>query len=341
MIKLTEYAKCAGCASKMGPGELSTALSSLPKDTDPRLLVGRETFDDAAVYKLTDDLAIVQTVDFFAPIMDDPYRFGRVAATNALSDVYAMGGTPITAMNVVAFPEKSLPLEVLTEILRGGQDAVHAAGAKLVGGHTVIDEEPKYGLSVTGTVHPDKILSNKGAQVGDVLVLTKPLGTGILSTAAKRGVLIPEYLDSMYESMITLNDTASWWAVQLGFKCATDITGFSLLGHASHIARASKVQLCITYDTIPTLPGVVTLWDTDEFVTGGGKRNRKWLEDKVDWGDIDEPIIRLLTDPQTSGGLLVCVPYDKVGVYLSVVRNSTVIGEVRAYNEGDKLINII
>jgi len=341
MIKLTEYAKCAGCASKMGPGELSTALSSLPKDTDPRLLVGRETFDDAAVYKLTDDLAIVQTVDFFAPIMDDPYRFGRVAATNALSDVYAMGGTPITAMNVVAFPEKSLPLEVLTEILRGGQDAVHAAGAKLVGGHTVIDEEPKYGLSVTGTVHPDKILSNKGAQVGDVLVLTKPLGTGILSTAAKRGRLIPEYIDTMYESMITLNDTASWWAVQLGLKCATDITGFSLLGHSSHIARASKVQLCITYDTIPTLPGVVTLWDTDEFVTGGGKRNRKWLEDKVDWGDIDEPIIRLLTDPQTSGGLLVCVPYDKVGVYLSVVRNSTVIGEVREYNEGDSLIKII
>jgi selenide,water dikinase len=345
MIKLTEYAKCAGCASKMGPGELSTALSPLPKDTDPRLLVGRETFDDAAVYKLTDDIAIVQTVDFFAPIMDDPYRFGRVAATNALSDVYAMGGTPITAMNIVAFPEKSLPLEVLTEILRGGQDAVHAAGAKLVGGHTVIDEEPKYGLSVTGTVHPDKILSNTGARVGDILVLTKPLGTGILSTAAKRDCLIPEYLDTMYESMITLNDNASRWAVELGLKCATDITGFSLLGHASHIARASKVQLCIEYGTIfdiPTLPGVFDFWDTDEFVTGGGKRNRKWLEDKVDWDGIDERCIRLLTDPQTSGGLLVCVPPDKVKQYITNVPTSTIIGEVRAYEDCDhKLIKVI
>jgi selenide,water dikinase len=341
MIKLTEYAKCAGCASKMGPGELSTALSSLPKDTDPRLLVGRETFDDAAVYKLTDDIAIVQTVDFFAPIMDDPYRFGRVAATNALSDVYAMGGTPITAMNVVAFPEKSLPLEVLTEILRGGQDAVHAAGAKLVGGHTVIDEEPKYGLSVTGTVHPDKILSNKGANVGDVLVLTKLLGTGILSTAGKRGVLIPEYLDSMYESMITLNDNASKWAVELGMKCATDITGFSLLGHASHIARASNVQLCITRD-IPTLSGVVELVTTDEYVTGGGKRNRKWLENKVDWNEVDEQTIRVLTDPQTSGGLLVCVPPDKVKHYITNVPTSTIIGEVRAYEDcDDKLIKVI
>jgi selenide,water dikinase len=255
-----------------------------------------------------------------------------------------MGGTPITAMNVVAFPEKSLPLEVLTEILRGGQDAVHAAGAKLVGGHTVIDEEPKYGLSVTGTVHPDKILSNKGAQPGDVLVLTKKLGTGILSTAAKRGVLIPEYLDTMYESMITLNDAASYWAVQLGFKCATDITGFSLLGHASHIARASNVQLCIEYGTIfdiPTLPGVFDFWETDEFVTGGGKRNRKWLDDKVDWGGVDERSIRLLTDPQTSGGLLVCVPPEKVKDYLSHVPQASVIGEVREYNEGDKLIKII
>jgi selenide,water dikinase len=233
----------------------------------------------------------------------------------------------------------------LTEILRGGQDAVHAAGAKLVGGHTVIDEEPKYGLSVTGTVHPDKILSNKGAQPGDVLVLTKPLGTGILSTAAKRGVLIPEYLDSMYESMITLNDVASKWAVQLGAKCATDITGFSLLGHSSHISRASNVQLCIKYDTIydiPTLPGVFDLWDTDEFVTGGGKRNRKWLENKVDWDGIDERCIRLLTDPQTSGGLLVCVPPDKIKQYITYVPTSTIIGEVRAYEDcDDKLIKII
>jgi selenide,water dikinase len=203
----------------------------------------------------------------------------------------------------------------------------------------VIDEEPKYGLSVTGTVHPNKILSNKGANVGDILVLTKPLGTGILSTAAKRGRLIPEYLDTMYESMITLNNTASYWAVELGLTCATDITGFSLLGHASHISRASNVQLTITYDTIPTLPGVFDFWDTDEFVTGGGKRNRKWLDEKVDWDGIDERWIRLLTDPQTSGGLLVSIPPEKVERYLTQVPHAKVIGEVHEQS-GEHLIKV-
>lgn len=341
MVKLTQYAKCAGCASKMGPGELSTALAPLPKDSDPRLLVGRETFDDAAVYKLTDDIAIVQTVDFFAPIMDDPYKFGRVAATNALSDVYAMGGTPITAMNVVAFPEKNLPLEVLTEILRGGQDAVHEAGAQLVGGHTVMDEEPKYGLSVTGIVHPDKYLSNAGANVGDVLILTKKIGTGILSTAAKRGVLIPEYLNNLYTSMITLNATASKAATSLNLRCATDITGFSLLGHSSHIARASKVQIQIEFNKVPVLPGVMDFLAMDgQFITGGGKRNLAWLDSKVQWNETTQQQKELLTDPQTSGGLLVCVPQEQVSAYLEMVESAVVIGQVSAYTEGDPLIVI-
>jgi selenide,water dikinase len=188
-VKLTEFARCAGCAAKLGAGDLTLALSSLPVHSDPRLIVGRETFDDAGVFMLSDDLALVQTVDFFAPIVDDPYTFGQIAAANALSDVYAMGGEPLTALNIVGFPAGKLPLEILTEILRGGQDKVREAGAVVVGGHSIIDEELKYGLSVTGRVHPKRVLSNAQALVGDHLVLTKPLGTGLLATAAKRGAL--------------------------------------------------------------------------------------------------------------------------------------------------------
>ena len=189
VVRLTQFARCAGCAAKMGPGDLSAALAPLERRTDPRILVGRETFDDAGVFQLSPDLALVQTLDFFAPIVDDPYDFGRVAAANALSDVFAMGGEPITAMNIVGFPVGQLPLTVLTDMLRGGQDTVHEAGAHVVGGHTITDEELKYGLSVTGTVHPVRMLTNAAAKPGDALVLTKAIGTGILATAAKRGVL--------------------------------------------------------------------------------------------------------------------------------------------------------
>ena len=189
VVRLTEWARCAGCAAKMGPSDLKQALAPLSRRDDPRLLVGHETFDDAGIFQLTPEFALVQTVDFFAPIVDDPYDFGRVAATNALSDVFAMGGEALTAMNIVGFPVGKLPIEVLSEVLRGGQDMVHAAGAHVVGGHSITDEELKYGLSVTGTVHPARVLSNAGARPGDVFVLTKGIGTGILSTAAKRGVL--------------------------------------------------------------------------------------------------------------------------------------------------------
>lgn len=326
-LRLTSFARCAGCAAKLGHVDLSEALAGLDVRSDPRLLVGRETYDDAGVFQLTDDIALVQTVDFFAPIVDDPYAFGQVAAANALSDVYAMGGEPLTAMNIVGFPSSRLPLEVLTELLRGGQDKVHEAGALVVGGHTIIDEELKFGLSVTGRVHPKKILSNANAKVGDRLVLTKPLGTAILATAAKRGDLGARETKSLIDSMTKLNAGASRGAVSVGARCATDITGFGLLGHASHIADASNVTLVIESDALPVLPGARDAWERG-VSTGGSERNERYLESRVDWR-ASSPLLRALAmDPQTSGGLLVAMPAALVGQYLSLVPEGIEIGAV-------------
>ena len=327
VVRLTEYARCAGCAAKMGPGDLTEALAPLERRDDPRLLVGRETFDDAGVFQLSETLALVQTVDFFAPIVDDPYDFGRVAAANALSDVFAMGGQPLTAMNIVGFPVGQLPLSVLSDILRGGQDAVHEAGAHLVGGHTITDEEVKYGLSVTGTIDPRHVLTNAAACAGDVLILTKPLGTGILSTAAKRGQLHATELATLVRSMTALNAAASRAALAVGARCATDVTGFGLLGHASHIARASRVTLRVRVDALPELPGVRTCIDAGA-LTGGAARNASYLEPLVSWGRITDAQRAILLDPQTSGGLLVCVPNDRAADYLDRVPGAVVIGAV-------------
>jgi len=312
----------------MGPGDLTRALAPLPRHDDPRLLVGRETFDDAGVIRVSDDLALVQTVDFFAPIVDDPYAFGQVAAANALSDVYAMGGEPITALNIVAFPEKTIPLEILTEILRGGQDKVHEAGALIVGGHTVTDDEVKYGLAVTGRANPKHLLTNDAAKAGDRLVLTKKIGTGILATAAKAGKLSAANLMSLIASMVALNATASRAALAVGARCATDVTGFGLLGHASHIARASRVTLRISTDRLPVLDGTREAWRAGSR-TGGASRNADYLRDIVDWGSADEEMRALLVDPQTSGGLLVCVPTSRTTEYLSSVPGAVEIGEVQ------------
>jgi selenide, water dikinase len=320
----------------MGPGDLSAALAPLPRESDPRLLVGRETFDDAGVFRLSADLALVQTVDFFAPILDDPYQFGRVAAANALSDVYAMGGEPLTAMNIVGFPEKSLPLSVLTDILRGGQDAVHEAGARIVGGHTVTDEELKYGLSVTGQVHPDRILSNANAVAGDVLFLTKALGTGILATAAKAGALPDAHAATLYASMATLNRDASRAAVAAGVRCATDITGFGLLGHARHIARASDVTLIIEHGSVPLLPGTREALAAG-FATGGAKRNATWVDDDTDWNDTGDDVRALLSDPQTSGGLLVAVPAARADEFAASAPGAARIGWVEAFTSGARM----
>src|SRR5256714_15650736 len=321
----------------MGPGDLSRALAALPVKNDPRLLVGRETFDDAGVFRLSDDVALVQTVDFFAPIVDDPFDFGQVAAANALSDVYAMGGQPLTAMNIVAFPTKDLPLDVLTAILAGGQEKVHEAGAIVVGGHTVIDTELKYGLAVTGKAHPDHLLTNAGAKVGDKLVLTKPIGNGILATAGKRGKLSAEGEQAMLSAMKALNGMASRAALAVGSRCATDITGFGLLGHASHIARASNVTLAIDVEAVPFLPGARDAAMAG-VLTDGGKRNAEYLHELVRWGRANDVDRLLLFDPQTSGGLLVSVSQARTADYLSRVEGAVVVGEV--INRGEVAIEV-
>ena len=283
--------------------------------------------DDAGVFLLSDDLALVQTVDFFAPIVDDPYLFGQVAAANALSDVYAMGGEPMTALNIVGFPTEKLPLEVLREILRGGQDKVHEAGALIVGGHTIIDDELKYGLAVTGRAHPKRLLTNAGARVGDRLLLTKPIGTALLATVAKHGNLPLAQMNALAASMGALNATASRAALEVGAQCATDITGFGLLGHASHVARASRVTIRIFVKRVPLLPGAREAADRG-VRTGGADRNMAYLAPMVEWGRSSDVDRVLMVDPQTSGGLLVAVPPDKVARYVSLVPEAQEIGDV-------------
>src|SRR3982074_3413696 len=311
----------------MGPGDLSRALAALPIKSDPRLLVGRETFDDAGVFRVSDDLALVQTVDFFAPIVDDPYDFGQIAAANALSDVYAMGGQPLTALNIVAFPTKDLPLDVLTRILAGGQDKVHEAGAFVVGGHTVIDTELKYGLAVTGRAHPDFLLTNAGAKPGDQIILTKPIGNGILATEAKRRQLSAADQVPMLDAMKALNGLASRTALAVGARCATDVTGFGLPGHMSHIARASKVTMRVRLDSVPIFPRVREAVRAG-FVTDGAKRNAEYLRELVLWKKGSDEDRAILHDPQTSGGLLVCVSQSRTADYLSRVAGSAIVGEV-------------
>lgn len=266
-------------------------------------------------------------MDFFAPIVDDPYLFGQVAAANALSDVYAMGGEPLTALNIVGFPSGKLPLDVLRDILRGGQDKVHEAGALIVGGHTIIDEELKYGLAVTGRANPRRLLTNAGARAGDRLLLTKPIGTALLATAAKRGELPEPELRALGDSMSALNARASRAALEVGASCATDVTGFGLLGHASHIARASNVTLRIVVDRVPLLPGARAAAERG-VRTGGADRNLEYLESRVSWGSATESERVLMIDPQTSGGLLVALGPDRLSHYVSLVPEAVEIGEV-------------
>jgi selenide, water dikinase len=299
----------------------------VPSHADPRLLVGRESFDDAGVFVVRDDLALVQTVDFFAPIVDDPYDFGCIAAANALSDIFAMGGEPLTALAIVGFPVGKLPLAVLTDILRGAQDTVRGAGAVLVGGHSIIDEELKFGLSVTGQADPRRLLLNSAAQPGDSLVLTKPLGTGILATAGKADQLDRATRDALHASMRALNDLASRAALAVGVRCATDVTGFGLLGHASHVARASGVTLRFKARLLPELPGARAFWRAG-IRTGGAERNASFVAPLAEWSRADPSDVALALDPQTSGGLLLAVPSSVVGDYLSAVPAAVVVGSV-------------
>jgi selenide, water dikinase len=286
-------------------------LKDLPLRKDPQVLVGLETSDDAGVYQLNDEIALIQTADFFTPIVDDPYTFGQIAVANALSDVYAMGGKPLTALNLVAFPIKDLSLSVLKQILRGGLSKMEEAEVALVGGHTVEDPEIKYGLAVTGVVHPKRILTNAGAKPGDQLVLTKPLGTGIIATALKGGMASKESVTKMVESMVALNRKASERMQTFASHACTDITGFSFIGHTLEMAIASQVGMMIHSKNIPLLPEAME-YARLGLLTGGGHSNREFFSCRVEADTNLSPLLMdILYDPQTSGGLLISLPSDQ------------------------------
>ncbi len=295
-------------------------LRRLPRSEDPRALVGHETSDDAAVYRLDASQAIVETVDFFTPVVDDPYWFGRIAAANAFSDVWAMGGRPLFALNVVCWPVSKLPMEVLGEVLRGGADAAKLAGASILGGHSIDDPEPKYGLAVTGVVHPDRILRNVGARPGDALLLTKPLGAGIVSTAIKRGIAPQGLVDRAVEVMSALNRAAGEALAASGAVHAlTDVTGFGLLGHGWEMASGSGVALRIRAAAVPVLDGVHELAARD-VVPGGSKANLKWVEPHVRFSaGLRETFPIVLADAQTNGGLLAAVDGARVEAVLEAL----------------------
>lgn len=310
---------------------MAQVLCHLPKVSDDRLIVGLETSDDAAVYKINEDTAIIQTLDFFTPIVDDPYTFGQIAATNSLSDIYAMGGSPELAMNIVCFPDCLEP-EVLGEILKGGHDKVMEAGAILVGGHSVSDDEPKYGLSVTGFVHPDKVLTNSNAKPGDMLILTKPLGLGIISTAIKGELIDEESYNEAVKVMTTLNKFGKDAMDKVeGVNSVTDITGFGLLGHALEMAEGSSVTIRINHKNVPVIKKAIEYAEMG-LVPAGTYTNKKFIGDKVHFNnEVPTAMEDILYDPQTSGGLLISVEKDKSEELLIALRNSpteyAIIGE--------------
>lgn len=338
-IKLTKLASCAGCGAKVGAGVLAQLLEGLRVHTDPNLLVGFDKSDDASVYRISDDLALVQTVDFFPPIADDPYTFGQIAATNALSDVYAMGGEPKLCLNIMAIP-KTMPKEAVHQLLRGGYDKVYEAGALITGGHSILDEEPKYGLAVTGFVHPDRVLTNSGAKPGDVLFFTKPLGIGVLTTAAKAGMVSPEGLALAQTLMTTLNKSARDVMVQYRVHACTDVTGFGMLGHLYEMAQGSDVQLTLDVEAIDLIPEALDLARMG-LLPEGMYRNRTFAQDAVDPGSTELARQDLLYDPQTAGGLVMaCDPADADALFAALkpaVPSAQRIGVVEAYEGGKRI----
>jgi selenide,water dikinase len=309
-VALTSLSHGAGCGCKLPAAAIGALLAELPGTPDPNVLVGYDTADDAGVYLLRDDLALVQTVDFFTPIVDDPFDFGRIAAANALSDVYAMGATPVSALNLVAFAVAELGAEVLAEILRGGATVATEAGVAIVGGHSIEDSEPKYGLAVTGIADPDELLTNAGGRAGDVLVLTKPLGAGAISTALKRGIPDVE-LEEAVEVMTTLNRAASRAARAAGAHALTDVTGFGLLGHLHELTSASGLAGELEASAVPAITGVVDLLadPQERAISGGTRRNRVQAEAYATFdASVPEPLRWLVCDAMTSGGLLAALP---------------------------------
>ena len=338
-IKLTKLTRCAGCGAKVGAGVLAQLLEGIRVHHDPNLLVGFDKSDDASVYKLSDQLALVQTVDFFPPIADDPYLFGQIAATNALSDVYAMGGEPKLCLNIMAVPE-TMPREAVHDILRGGYDKVYEAGALITGGHSILDDEPKYGLAVTGFVHPEKMLTNAAARPGDVLVLTKPLGIGVLTSAGKAELLTEETVVHMNRLMTTLNKSARDVMVRHRVHACTDVTGFGLLGHGFEMAQGSDVELHISVESVDLLPEALEFARMG-VLPAGMYRNRTFAEPAVDAGTVETAVQDLLFDPQTSGGLLMAVAPEDADALLAelapVVPSAQRIGTVSPYGGGKRI----
>ena len=313
-VKLTKLAKCAGCGAKVGAGVLAKLLEGISVHEDPNLLVGFDKSDDASVYKITDDLAIVQTLDFFPPIADDPYLFGQIAATNVLSDVYAMGGEPKLALNIMCIP-KDMPRDAVHALLRGGYEKVFEAGALITGGHSIFDDEPKYGLSVTGFVHPDRILTNSGAKEGDVLLLTKPLGIGVLTTAQRAELLSDEGKALAYRLMTTLNKSARDCMVKYRVHACTDVTGFGLLGHLYEMTQGSDLTAVLDTSAIHIIQEALPFAEMG-ILPEGMYRNRSFAEQAVDAGDTPLAVQDVLYDPQTAGGLMISVhPEDADALY--------------------------
>lgn len=338
-IKLTKLANCAGCGAKVGAGVLAQLLGDLPVRSDERLLVGFDKSDDASVYCLSCEYALVQTVDFFPPIVDDPYVFGQIAATNALSDIYAMGGKPMLAQNIMAVPD-DLPKEVVHDILRGGYEKVYEAGAVITGGHSILNKEPIYGLAVTGYVHPDRVWTNAGARPDDVLFLTKPLGIGILTTAAKADLTSAEGMALAIRLMTTLNRAARNVMAKYDIHACTDVTGFGLLGHALEMAQASDVELHLFVDGFDLIPEALELARMG-VLPEGMYRNRSFAEEHVDPGNTDLARQDMLYDPQTSGGLLIAVnEYEAKDLFTelrSVVPSLQYVGRVCPYKGGKRI----
>lgn len=340
-LRMTRLAECAGCGAKVGAGVLARLLEGLPVHTDERLLVGYDTSDDASVYQLSEELALVQTVDFFPPIVDDPFQFGQIAAANALSDVYAMGGEPKLALNLLCVSPE-MDDEAVRAVLRGGYEKVYEAGAIITGGHSIQDREPKYGLSVTGFVHPGKVLRNDRARAGDVLILTKPLGVGVAVTAAKAGLADAALTRLVTEQMAALNRTARDVMVGFPVGSCTDVTGFGLLGHALEMARGGEVTAVVESKELPLLPGVLELAAMG-LLPEGMYRNRRFAEPhtRVD-GDVSRAVQDLMYDPQTSGGLLMAVPERDAPALLRALRDrlpcAAAVGHVEPKRDGAFLV---
>ena len=340
-IKLTSLTKTSGCAAKIGPGVLHSILSSLPKFEDANLLVGFDNNDDACVYKINDSTVVIQTVDFFPPMVDDPYTFGQIAAANALSDIYAMGGNPAIALNLLCFPS-CLDTSIMHDILAGGYDKVKEAGAIIAGGHTIADPTPKYGLCVSGFAHPKDIISNSDAKTGDILVLTKPLGIGIMNTAAKAELLTDAKIKEVTSIMATLNKNAKECASGLEVHSCTDITGFSLIGHSYEMASGSNKTIEIFSDHVPIIDEAL-YYAKMGIIPEGMYNNLDYLKDKFTLAsNIPQELQDVLIDPQTSGGLLLSIPEKNVKEYLSRMETFTsyarVIGQV--VDRRDKFIVI-